>query len=791
MTAEQRAPAQQEELFMCSIDPSNRPTGGWLVLSLLALALTLLTVAPSSAQTPEWSLLRPSNTGIGGEEIRGLHFAPDGKLWVASRWIFWDEGGLGVLDPATQTWTNLTNFETPIPSAEVNDFAFAPNGTAWIATRNGLVKKQGDSWTVYTTANSPLLHNEIREVELDSQGNVWINNTNPLNQTAALFKFNGTTWQMFAVPTDIPWQNPWRQLGGLVIDHNDHVWIGNWTLPGVAEYNGSTWTLHGQNLDVMAPSCVDSGNGIWAINGHLGYEVYRWNGSSFVLWGGATPPNTGTTFTKVSAAPNGDVYLGNWTGAVAKTTNLGLQWSPFTTVSSDFITGIQFDPDGTDVWIGDHYNVYRVTAAGAAVRVYNGYNTGVPWFFVDRFNRDPAGNVWLATGEGGLSRYDGLHWRNWGNHNAGSEPYPFAGNEPMGCYYQDASGTGWMGGNGIARWNPATGAFNGFWNWQNNPGMDVGLWMFFAEDASGRLFAAEDSGRIYHFDTTLQRWIFEPLQTYIVSGDLPGMQADGQGNIWVADSFNLHKWNGSAWSTITLSDPNYFFDLGGINCLEVAPDGTFWIGTVGGLVRWDGTTFTLFNHTNSPLPANNVTSISRRTSDGLLAVAAAENASANGVSLIQGDPSTPANWTVYRYGSSPLPHWQLEAVFFDGHGDLWISPLSMGVAILRIGQGSSGIEEPASSAPGALRIDTAAPNPFQGSTVLRYSTASEGPVAFEIFNVHGRRIRTLVQGDQGVGNHVVNWNGTDDAGRAVPSGVYFGRIRSGGSEATVRLVRAQ
>jgi hypothetical protein len=269
------------------------------------------------------------------------------------------------------------------------------------------------------------------------------------------------------------------------------------------------------------------------------------------------------------------------------------------------------------------------------------------------------------------------------------------------------------------------------------------------------------------------------------------MQADGQGNVWVADWFNLHKWNGSAWSTITLPDPNYFFDLGGINCLEVAPDGTFWIGTVEGLVRWDGTTFTLFDQTNSPLPANIVTGISVRANDGLIAVAAAENTSASGVSLIQGNPSTPANWTVYRYGSSPLPHWQLEAVRFDARGDLWISALSMGVAILRIGQSSSGIEEPASSAPGALRIDPAAPNPFQGSTVLRYSTTSEGPVAFEIFNVHGRRIRTLVQGDQAVGNHVVNWSGTDDAGRPVPSGVYFGRIRSGGSEVTMRLVRAE
>src|SRR5262245_9778063 len=137
--------------------PSHRSIAGWSLLILLALAAIVLTGVTARAQTPEWSLLRPSNTGLGGEEIRGLRFAPDGKLWVASRWLYLNEGGFGILDPATQVWTNLTNYETPLPTEYINDFVFAPNGTAWIATDQGLVKKQGDNWTIYTTANAPFL----------------------------------------------------------------------------------------------------------------------------------------------------------------------------------------------------------------------------------------------------------------------------------------------------------------------------------------------------------------------------------------------------------------------------------------------------------------------------------------------------------------------------------------------------------------------------------------------------------------------------------------------------------
>jgi hypothetical protein len=115
----------------------------------------------------------------------------------------------------------------------------------------------------------------------------------------------------------------------------------------------------------------------------------------------------------------------------------------------------------------------------------------------------------------------------------------------------------------------------------------------------------------------------------------------------------------------------------------------------------------------------------------------------------------------------------------------------MGVAILHVGQISAGVEAPAASVPGALRIDPATPNPFEGSTTLRYWTASEGPVELAIFNIHGRLIRKLVQGHQGTGSHVTTWSGRDDAGRPVPSGVYFSRIQSGGRQATMRIVKTE
>jgi hypothetical protein len=255
----------------------------------------------------------------------------------------------------------------------------------------------------------------------------------------------------------------------------------------------------------------------------------------------------------------------------------------------------------------------------------------------------------------------------------------------MGGVFQDSTGTHWFGGNGIARWHSDTGQFDGFWDWKSNPGMGVTLFPFFAEDAAGRIFAADQYGAVFHFDPVQQLWIKEPVAPYAALG-LPGMQSDAHGDVWVAGWFDIYHWDGSAWSTVTLPDPEYFFDLGGINTMAIGPDDVFWFGTVQGLVRWDGATFTRLTPGDTPLPGPIVTGIDVRQ-DGLVGIAArgSEPFQASGIALLDGDPADPASWRTFLYGSSPIPHWQLGRAAFDPRGDLWVSALSEGAAIVRTG----------------------------------------------------------------------------------------------------------
>jgi len=71
------------------------------------------------------------------------------------------------------------------------------------------------------------------------------------------------------------------------------------------------------------------------------------------------------------------------------------------------------------------------------------------------------------------------------------------------------------------------------------------------------------------------------------------------------------------------------------------------------------------------------------------------------------------------------------------------------------------------------------PNPFNPRTTLSYELAGDRFVAIEIFDIQGRRVSVLESGYQAAGLHQVVWNGVDDRGRALPSGVYNAILRLG------------
>jgi len=80
------------------------------------------------------------------------------------------------------------------------------------------------------------------------------------------------------------------------------------------------------------------------------------------------------------------------------------------------------------------------------------------------------------------------------------------------------------------------------------------------------------------------------------------------------------------------------------------------------------------------------------------------------------------------------------------------------------------------------------PNPFNPTTTIGYSVAAPGPVEIRIFNVRGQAVRTLVAEHKQAGLYKEAWDGRNDAGLRVASGVYFYRLRVGTFSSVKKLV---
>jgi len=90
-----------------------------------------------------------------------------------------------------------------------------------------------------------------------------------------------------------------------------------------------------------------------------------------------------------------------------------------------------------------------------------------------------------------------------------------------------------------------------------------------------------------------------------------------------------------------------------------------------------------------------------------------------------------------------------------------------------------GIEEEITQKPKASILYLPHPNPFNSAIQIRYVLQKESPVELVIYNTLGEKIRTLVKDKQKAGYHKICWDGTDDSGKRVASGVYFCRLKVG------------
>ena len=103
-------------------------------------------------------------------------------------------------------------------------------------------------------------------------------------------------------------------------------------------------------------------------------------------------------------------------------------------------------------------------------------------------------------------------------------------------------------------------------------------------------------------------------------------------------------------------------------------------------------------------------------------------------------------------------------------------------------KGRADVPAGSDSSPRTARLMWNTPNPFAQSTVIRFELAQAGEVDLSVHDVSGRRVRLLTCGSVAAGMRALSWDGRDDGGRAVSSGIYFLRLKTATERVSRRIV---
>jgi len=114
--------------------------------------------------------------------------------------------------------------------------------------------------------------------------------------------------------------------------------------------------------------------------------------------------------------------------------------------------------------------------------------------------------------------------------------------------------------------------------------------------------------------------------------------------------------------------------------------------------------------------------------------------------------------------------------------------LNAKAATIIVGGTTSVGENEETSLPASYRLLQNHPNPFRVATSIRYELPQAGQVVLQVYNLAGQEVLQLANRVQQPGRYAINWNGRDNAGQNVPSGVYICRLEADGVVQTQRMV---
>jgi len=99
-----------------------------------------------------------------------------------------------------------------------------------------------------------------------------------------------------------------------------------------------------------------------------------------------------------------------------------------------------------------------------------------------------------------------------------------------------------------------------------------------------------------------------------------------------------------------------------------------------------------------------------------------------------------------------------------------------------------GIGNAADGLPRTFDLAQNYPNPFNPLTHIKFQLPRQEKIKIEIYNISGQRVRTLVNREYAAGRYQIEWNGMNDAGAPVATGMYVCRLAAGDFRKSIKMI---
>lgn len=702
----------------------DREESAWL-RSVIMAAIVLMAVAGTADASYNWTAFTSTEFST-GLTISGKH------VWCST------QGGVVCWDTADMTYVKYTTSDG-LGANNVQAVTHGPDGTIYAGTRDGgLSSFDGASWS---TVFDDYRFRNITSLQVSPDGLVWAS------------------------------ANSGIHVGDTV--ENLHL----------CEQLGDYKKYHAECMTCAPDSSVLLGTG---------GGILRIRGDRFDL---ITPEYTNYQIVAIACTPNGDIWIsqrrpGDFGWADSQIARFdGAAWTTFTKYSGienlDVnVNAITVAPDGC-LWFGCDTGIMRYDGAEFSKYLSEGDDviTAVKGIGIDDY-----GVVW-ACGTGKLARFNGV-----------AATFYATANEPVGNNIKDiaidANGVVWIGtfGKGVSRYDGVS--------WTTFTRKDgLGSDSIRAIDVSpvnNDIWMVDDI-RISCFSQG--SWKSDPIRCDGFNYPVTDVAVDHQGTVWVTANSGVYSFADSVWTGYTYVDGG--INLSSANCVSVTDNDAVLIGTDRGLYRYFNGAWDVI----SPIRAMSIAVDSRGAiyTGGVSVVKYFGDTRATFALSEQVETpiiidSHDVPWVVINYEGvgrliggrwiqempSPLRYLTYEkSLAIAPDGSLWMGLYGGGV--FRITETAAHVAENGVRPESRLVVSNA-PNPFNQATAITFDLPSADHVELTVYNALGQKVRTLISGKIPAGKHSTCWDGRDDTGGNVASGVYLTRLKTGTFSASNRML---